>query len=173
MTEPTSLVEEFARRACIDRASLPPEFGEAPTRSQRPVWEAYFAELGVTAPESFLALLDHERDLVLDFGGWGMLSVKESRYFQTLFTRAPHPLPVDAIYGAMIPLFCRDGDLLLLDRSGAVFAYMHDGDTEPEPAVAPSFESLLRTLLDVLDGRAAYPLDLYARAIARAQRKRV
>ena len=70
----------------------------------------------------------------------------------------------------MLPIFCRDGDLLLLDRDGAVYAYQHDGDTQAEPPVAPSFDALLVTLLDVLDGRAEYPLDLLARSIARAKR---
>ncbi len=121
-------------------------------------------------PESFLALLDCERDAVLDFGGWGVLSADASRYYQSLFAQTRYPMPVDAVYGAMIPLFCRDGDLLLLDRGGAVFAYLHDGDTEAEPPVSPSFEALLRTLLDVLDGRAAYPLDLLARALAKVTR---
>ncbi len=107
---------------------------------------------------------------MLDFGGWGVLSADASRYYQSLFAQTRYPMPVDAVYGAMIPLFCRDGDLLLLDRGGAVFAYLHDGDTEAEPPVSPSFEALLRTLLDVLDGRAAYPLDLLARALAKVTR---
>jgi hypothetical protein len=167
MTTPESLARTFVERACIPRAELPPDVFDAPDACLRPAWEAYFAELGMTPSEAFLALLDASSTHYLDFGGWGVLDPEGSRYHQSLVRQSPSPLPVDAVYGAMVPLFCCDGDLLLLDRDGSVFAYMHDGDSEAEPPVAPTFEALLQTLLDVLDGRAAYPLDLHARALAR------
>ena len=44
---------------------------------------------------------------------------------------------------------------------------MHDGDTDAEAPVSPSFEALLGAVLDALDGRAPWPLDLAARAAAR------
>ncbi|MBM4783056.1 MAG: hypothetical protein GQE15_35705 [Archangiaceae bacterium] len=169
MRTPQSLAAEFARLACMSRASLPPNF-QKPRESLRPAWEAHFASLGLTGPAAFLDLLDCDAEVELEFGGWGVLSAEASKYYQSLFGRSGYPLPLDGVYGAMLPIFCRDGDLLLLDRDGAVYAYQHDGDTQAEPPVAPSFDALLVTLLDVLDGRAEYPLDLLARSIARAKR---
>lgn len=166
------LAREFAHRACIARSALPAEFGEAPDGAQRPAWEEHLARRGFPAPEAFLALLDEEGEHLLDFGGWGVLSPEASAYYAGLFAESHDPLPMDGVYGAMVPLFCRDGDLLLLAADGAVYGYLHDGDTEVEPPVAPSFEALLRTLLDVLDGRAEYPLDLLSRAVERSRRAR-
>lgn len=170
MSAPETLARTFARRACIDRRALPPEFDDPPPEvSSRSAWAAHLAQRGFPAPESFLALLDEEPAYLLDFGGWYALTPAASAYYASLFAQSHPPLPLDAVYGAMTPLFCCDGDLLLLDRDGAIYAYMHDGDAAVQPPVAPSFEALLRTLLDVLDGRAAYPLDLLARATRSAR----
>lgn len=167
MNTPEALACTFAQRACIPRAQLPAGLDDPWAPSLRPAWEAYLAELGVTPSAAFLALLDEAREHRLDFGGWGVLGPEGSRYYQSLFARPQHPLPIDTVYSATVPICGCDGDLLLLDRDGAVYAYLHDGDTEADAPVAPSFEALLCAVLDALDGRAPWPLDLAARAASR------
>ncbi len=121
-TDPIALAADFARRACIQRASLPAEFHTGPSHSLRSAWERHFTARAMEAPPSFLALLDCEGEAMIEFGGWGVLSPDASDYYRSLFAQSRHPLPVDAVYGAMIPLFCCDGYLLLPYRDSAVQA---------------------------------------------------
>jgi hypothetical protein len=163
MSRPSeSLARAFVRRACIPLDEVPAEaLAGEPTEPMQSAWRSYFHELGIAAPTAFLALFEFESEYLIEFGGWGVLSPEGSRYYQGLLARGT--LPVDRGYAPMLPLFVCDGDLLLLDRDGAVYAYMHDGDIETAPPVAPSFEALLQALLEVLDGKRPYPLDLLER----------
>jgi hypothetical protein len=119
-------------------SATPTRYGEA--------WRALAAEAGVPCPEALVELGDAmaEQFIYFRFRGhqYAMLTPtgarEERRFLSELATSYREVVP----FTAMLPLFGEDGDHLLLDANGALWALPHDDAPPPAPAVS-SLEALL------------------------------
>ena len=108
-------------------------------------WGPITAELGIPCPEALVLLGRAMADRVIYFAFEGhsyrMLTPEEAREELAFMATFPDE-PLLQVARAMLPVFGEDGDLLLLDRDGAIHAYQHD-DWHELPRVADNLEDLL------------------------------
>ena len=108
-------------------------------------WTSITAELGIPCPDALVllgrAMADHVIYFSFERHSYAMLTPEEAKVELAFMATFPdEPLLLRA--RTMLPVFGEDGDLLLLDRDGAIHAYQHD-DWHEMPLVAESLEDLL------------------------------
>jgi hypothetical protein len=122
---------------------LPPLHELRAKAPQAAPYRALAAELGVPVPASLAILADAMATHFIIAGAWELFSADEARHKQhwlrTLVTDSPCLAP----RAAMLPTFVRDGDLLLLDASGAVWLFSFSGAEEDFGLIAPTFDALV------------------------------
>ncbi|MFZ5444781.1 MAG: hypothetical protein ACOZQL_32630 [Myxococcota bacterium] len=135
---------ELTRAALGDRATdffesaSPVRFGDA--------WGEVAREAGVPCPAALRALGDAmaQQFIYFRFRGhqYAMLTPEGARRERALLAELAASAPELGPFCQMLPLFAEDGDTLLLDAAGAIWALPHD-DAPPRAPEVPSLEALL------------------------------
>jgi hypothetical protein len=132
------------------RESMDARFpGEYSWAARGSAWRALANEVGIPCPDALVVLGDAmaERLLYFAFGSprrhqYEMLTPEDARDRRALLARLAHDFGELTPYTQMLPVFGQDGDLLLLDPSGAVHVWFHD-DWSGSGRVASSLDDLL------------------------------
>jgi hypothetical protein len=118
-------------------------------------WASLAAELGIPCPAELVELGGAMEETYVCFDGWEMLTPARARETRAFLETFAEQFPVVAARAAMLPIFVRDGDLVLLAASGEVWPFMHE-DFENDTVLAPTFEAALAALASLGD-RPARP----------------
>jgi hypothetical protein len=132
----------------LGRAEMTRRLGAEPPSMQRwgAAWRALCDEAGVPCPDALVLLGDamHAHTIYFSFEGhsYRMLSPEEAHDERVFLAQMAIEFPILTPWKDLLPVFGEDGDLLLLDREGAVHALPHD-DWESGARVAHGLEDLL------------------------------
>lgn len=120
-------------------------------------YAAYFDEVGIAPPTALIDLADAMADVYVHLtgaDGWVLVLPEESRDSRRFLQKFALQFPDLAERGEMVPVFGKDGDLLLLARDGRIHGFTHDG-WENDGVVAESFDALLEAFIARIEGREA------------------
>ena len=114
-------------------------------------WGTYLESLGIEGPASLFELGDAMADHYINVRGWLLLSPEQARDERAMLGRLTAQFPPTWPYATMVPVFSRDGDLLLLSPDGRVLQWLHDAFEDDPKVVAATLDALIETWLDVLE----------------------
>lgn len=105
-------------------------------------------QLGVPCPDALVELGDAMATRQVWRDSWELLTPDDALETRAFLRRESVAAPCLAPRAEMLPLFVRDGDLLLLDKQGAIRLFSFSGAEYDHGVVAGSFDALLGRLLD-------------------------
>lgn len=122
--------------------------GEHPGQACGSEYQALASSLSIPCPPELVVLGDALVEMSIWVGPWELGDPTAARADRAHLVALTANAPCLAPRSAMLPLFGRDGDLLLLDGVGAVWCFSHDTFAYDHGMVAPSLDVLLGRLLD-------------------------
>ncbi len=128
-------------------ATLYQDEDSEPAGPQGKAYEALAARSGIPCPAELVVLGDALTDARIIAGAWELLAAEAAESSQAALGTLVSSTPCLRPRANMLPLFTRDGDLLLLGADGAVRLFQHESWEYDYGLVATSIDELLVRLL--------------------------